>query len=130
MTGSGRAVVCAVGNHTRFSQEFEAEKLSDDEKLTPLQERLEKLAGYIGKFGYIAGALTFITMTLFLIFQIMFTDEELLAASTLQTLLRYFTIGVSIVIVAVPEGLPLAVSIAMAFSVDVMKKDNLLVKNL
>lgn len=60
----------------------------------------------------------------------MFTDEDLLDTNTLQTLLRYFTIGVSIVIVAVPEGLPLAVSIAMAFSVDIMKKDNLVVKNL
>lgn len=60
----------------------------------------------------------------------MFTDDILLSTNTLQTLLRYFTIGVSIVIVAVPEGLPLAVSIAMAFSVDTMKRDNLLVKNL
>lgn len=60
----------------------------------------------------------------------MFTDDDLLDTNTLQTLLRYFTIGVSIVIVAVPEGLPLAVSIAMAFSVDIMKKDNLVVKNL
>lgn len=69
-------------------------------------------------------------MSIFLVFQIMFTDEELLSFSTALTLLRYFSIGVSIVIVAVPEGLPLAVSISMAFSVDVMKKDNLLVKKL
>jgi len=62
--------------------------------------------------------------------QILFTDDQLLDAYTIQTLIRYFTTGLSIVIVAVPEGLPLAVSIAMAFSVDVMKKDNLLVKNL
>ena len=44
--------------------------------------------------------------------------------------MRYFTIGISIVIVAVPEGLPLAITIAMAFSVDTMKKDQLLVKKL
>jgi magnesium-transporting ATPase (P-type) len=128
MTGSGRAVVCAVGKHTRFASEFPTEQLTDDEQLTPLQERLEKLAGYIGKFGYIAGFLIFLTMTIFLVFQIMFTDEQLLSWSTALTVLRYFSVGVSIVIVAVPEGLPLAVSISMAFSVDVMKKDNLLVK--
>lgn len=69
-------------------------------------------------------------MTLFMLGQILFTDDQLLDAYTIQTLIRYFTTGLSIVIVAVPEGLPLAVSIAMAFSVDVMKKDNLLVKNL
>lgn len=67
-------------------------------------------------------------MTLFLVLQILFTDEELLSWATALTILRYFSVGVSIVIVAVPEGLPLAVSISMAFSVDVMKKDNLLVK--
>lgn len=130
MTGSGRAVVCAVGEHTRFNQEFPAESLSSDEQLTPLQMRLESLAGYIGKIGYAAGALIFVSMTLFLIIQIMFTDNDLLDFNNLQTLLRYFSIGVSIVIVAVPEGLPLAVSIAMAFSVDTMKKDNLVVKRL
>lgn len=60
----------------------------------------------------------------------MFSDAEILSWDTLQALLRYFTIAVAIVIVAVPEGLPLAVSISMAFSVDVMKKDALLVKKL
>ena len=41
-----------------------------------------------------------------------------------------FTTAVAIIIVAIPEGLPLAVSISMAFSVDTMKKDNLLVKKI
>ena len=44
------------------------------------------------------------------------------------TLLDFFTTAMAIIIVAVPEGLPLAVSISLAFSVDTMKKDNLLVK--
>lgn len=130
MTGSGKAVVCAVGPHTRFDQEFPIEELQEEEQLTPLQEKLEKLAGFIGKFGYIAGAIIFLTMALFLVIQIMFTNDQLLEFNTLKTLLRYFSIGVSIVIVAVPEGLPLAVSIAMAFSVDTMKRDNLVVKRI
>lgn len=58
------------------------------------------------------------------------SDASLLSVDTLQRILRYFTIGIAIVIVAVPEGLPLAISIAMAFSVDTMKKDHLLVKKL
>lgn len=69
-------------------------------------------------------------MSLFLVLQIMFSDAEILSWNTLQSILRYFTIAVAIVIVAVPEGLPLAVSISMAFSVDIMKKDQLLVKKL
>jgi magnesium-transporting ATPase (P-type) len=36
MTGTGRAVVCAVGKHTRFTQTFPVEDLKDDDELTPL----------------------------------------------------------------------------------------------
>ena len=61
----------------------------------------------------------------------MFSAEfQLLSDETLQSLLRSFTTAVAVVIVSVPEGLPLAVSMAMAFSVDTMKKDELLVKKL
>jgi P-type E1-E2 ATPase len=68
-------------------------------------------------------------MTLFLLFQIMIdADRQLLDLNTLQTMLRFFTVGVAVVMVAVPEGLPLAISISMAFSIDTMKKDNLLIK--
>jgi magnesium-transporting ATPase (P-type) len=68
-------------------------------------------------------------MTIFLLFQILIDSQrDLLSLDTLQTLLRYFTVGVAVVMVAVPEGLPLAISISMAFSIDTMKKDNLLIK--
>ena len=42
--------------------------------------------------------------------------------------LDFFTTAMAIIIVAVPEGLPLAVSLSLAYSIDTMKKDNLLVK--
>jgi P-type E1-E2 ATPase len=58
------------------------------------------------------------------------SERRLLETDTLSKLLDFFTTALAIIIVAVPEGLPLAVSISMAFSVDTMKKDNLLVKNL
>jgi P-type E1-E2 ATPase len=69
-------------------------------------------------------------MISFIVFKIVFGSEELLSNSTLQKLLRAFTTAVAIIIVCVPEGLPLAVSIAMAFSVDMMKEDKLLVKKM
>lgn len=53
-----------------------------------------------------------------------------MTSDTLNRLLDFFTTALAIIIVCVPEGLPLAVSISMAFSVDTMKKENLLVKNL
>lgn len=60
----------------------------------------------------------------------MVTDRNLVDGETLARLLDFFTTALAIIIVAVPEGLPLAVSISLAFSVDTMKQDNLLVKNL
>ena len=69
-------------------------------------------------------------MTLFLLCKIFFSSWVLLDDNTPLRLLRIFTTAVAIVIVAIPEGLPLAVSISMAFSVDTMKKDNLLVKKM
>lgn len=54
----------------------------------------------------------------------------MLTAESLQSLIRNFTTGLAIVIVAIPEGLPLAISISMAFSVDTMKNDKLLVKKI
>ena len=74
------------------------------------------------------GFLIFAAMTLFLVMNIVFSDAALLSKDTLMSILRIFTTAVAVIIVAIPEGLPLAVSISMAFSVDVMKKDNLLVK--
>lgn len=69
-------------------------------------------------------------MTLFLVCKVLFTGQKLLSNETLTTILEYFTIAVAVIIVAVPEGLPLSISIAMAFSIDTLKRDNLLVKNL
>src|SRR5690606_738700 len=64
-------------------------------------------------------------------FLIMFSEnKQLLQSDTLSKLLDFFTTALAIIIVAVPEGLPLAVSISMAFSIDTMKRDHLLVKNL
>jgi P-type E1-E2 ATPase len=75
--------------------------------------------------------LIFIGMVTFLILKIMIsTSTELLNDETLLKILQIFSTVVAIIIMAVPEGLPLAISISMAFSIDFMKKDNLLVKNM
>jgi len=56
--------------------------------------------------------------------------KELCLSSKLQASIRYFIIGVTILVVAVPEGLPLAVTIALAYSVSKMLLDNNLVRHL
>ena len=61
------------------------------------------------------------SMCLFLTLKIMFTNDDLFSNPTLLKIVQIFTIAITIVIVAVPEGLPLALSISVAFSVDTMK---------
>ncbi len=53
---------------------------------------------------------------------------KFLDIDTFVKILDFFTTALAIVIVAVPEGLPLAVSLSIAFSMDAMKQDNVLVK--
>ena len=61
-------------------------------------------------------------MTIFLAAKIIFYSEaELLSNDTLKSILRIATTAVAIIVVAVPEGLPLSVSIAMAFSIQKLK---------
>lgn len=61
-------------------------------------------------------------MTIFLALKIIFNGEvELLSNDTLKSILRIVTTAVAIIIVAVPEGLALSVSIAMAFSIKKLK---------
>jgi P-type E1-E2 ATPase len=84
----------------------------------------------LGVWGYTVGFTVFVSMSIFLGFKILFTESQLLESATLVKFLDIFTIAVAVIIVAVPEGLPLSISIAMAFSVDTLKKDNLLIKQL
>lgn len=94
-----------------------------------MQKRLKNLAEQIGKWAKLAGFVIFVFQVLFIMMKVMFNEnDDLLSNATLQKLIRAFTTSIAIVIVAVPEGLPLAISIAMAFSGEAMRADNLLVK--
>ncbi len=69
-----------------------------------------------------------LTRTLFGI--IVFEHDHIFSIETIYTIISYITLAITMVIVAVPEGLPLAVSICLAYSVSRMKDDNILVKSL
>lgn len=56
--------------------------------------------------------------------------EEMLSMKTVQQLISNFIVGVSIIVMSVPEGLPLSVTIALAYSVGKMKEENNLVRYL
>ena len=60
----------------------------------------------------------------------MFNEEDSFDPKSLTRLLKYFVIGVAVVVMAVPEGLPLAVTLSLAFSVKKMLEDKNLVRKL
>mmetsp|Transcript_22164 Transcript_22164/g.16555 ORF Transcript_22164/g.16555 Transcript_22164/m.16555 type:complete len:102 (-) Transcript_22164:1029-1334(-) len=98
------------------------EKLNIEEEATPLQLKLETIANEIGKIGVYVSILTFIAMTVNLIVYTSLDDTaELLHVDTLSSLVTFVIIAITVIVVAVPEGLPLAVTIALAFSVMKMK---------
>ncbi|CUI14525.1 vacuolar-type Ca2+-ATPase, putative [Bodo saltans] len=93
---------------------------------TPLQNRLDDLAGLIGRFGLGAALILFIALSIIEI--VRFANDSDKAEGT--HFLDYFLLCVAIVVVAVPEGLPLAVTIALAYSQKKMHDDNNQVRRL
>lgn len=128
MEGTGNLLVCAVGFDTRIGQI--KLKLQEDNPPTPLQEKLENVADQIGKIGLITAILTVLVMIAHLIVEIARGDRAFGDLENLKELVDFLLIGITIIVVAVPEGLPLAVTIALAYSVGKMKEENNFVKHL
>ncbi|XP_040214764.1 plasma membrane calcium-transporting ATPase 2 isoform X8 [Rana temporaria] len=99
-----------------------------------LQGKLTKLAVQIGKAGLVMSAITVIILVLyFAIDNFVVQKRQWLPECTpiyIQYFVKFFIIGVTVLVVAVPEGLPLAVTISLAYSVKKMMKDNNLVRHL
>ncbi|CAM9967419.1 unnamed protein product [Lampetra fluviatilis] len=99
-----------------------------------LQGKLTKLAVQIGKAGLVMSAITVVILVLYFVIDTFWVQGlPWLAECTpvyVQYFVKFFIIGVTVLVVAVPEGLPLAVTIALAYSVKKMMKDNNLVRHL
>ncbi|KAM5287770.1 plasma membrane calcium-transporting ATPase 1 isoform 5-T5 [Ctenodactylus gundi] len=99
-----------------------------------LQGKLTKLAVQIGKAGLLMSAVTVIILVLYFVIDTFWVQKRAwLAECTpiyIQYFVKFFIIGVTVLVVAVPEGLPLAVTISLAYSVKKMMKDNNLVRHL
>ncbi|BBN70273.1 ATPase E1-E2 type family protein / haloacid dehalogenase-like hydrolase family protein [Prunus dulcis] len=98
---------------------------------TPLQLKLNGVATIIGKIG-----LTFVVLT-FLVLAVRFLVEKILnneitdwSSTDAVILLNYFAIALTIIVVAVPEGLPLAVTLSLAFAMKKLMDDRALVRHL
>lgn len=136
--GSGIAMVICVGEN---SQKGMIEKtLNIEDKPTPLQMKLESIAARVGNIGMTVAIMTVIVMT----FKLIYTEyivknckeskdvncKEMDYITLFQEIVRFLIVGVTIIVVAIPEGLPLAVTISLAYSVSKMQKGNCLVRKI
>lgn len=125
MEGHGVFRVTAVGDRTENGKVFEAAQIDDSVK-TPLNEQLDGLSDWITKLSYVFAALV-VVGRLFIYF---LGDNSLewshITAYVLQTLM----IAVTLIVVAVPEGLPMAVTLSLAYSMRRMLKTNNLVRKM
>lgn len=122
--GIGTFLVTAVGvnsSHGKIIMSFQ-----DESQTTPLQTKLNVLAEWIAKLGLGAGLILFIAT--FIRFLVQLDSIEGGPKVKGQRFLQVFIVAVTIVVVAVPEGLPLAVTLALAFATTRMLKDNNLVR--
>ena len=130
--GHGTMKVDRVGDTTEIGKVARQSTEQSDEK-TPLNIQLEKLANLIGKVGFTIAILTFV----------IFTGKDLYAyftANTVETweqwlevaqiVLKYFMMAVTLIVVAVPEGLPMSVTLSLALNMRRMLKTNNLVRKM
>ncbi|EFC45475.1 P-type II calcium ATPase [Naegleria gruberi] len=131
--GYGRMLVTCVGVNSEWGKTLAKITADDEDDKTPLEAKLDDLATLIGKFGVGFAVATFcVLMAGWLIKKIWQTNvgTDVWSWSDISTIVGFVIISVTIVVVAVPEGLPLAVTISLAYSVKKMMKDNNLVRHL
>ena len=128
MNGSGMARVTAVGDDTEIGRV--ANKATELTAVkTPLNLQLDKLAKLISKVGFTVAISAFFIFLLhdILTQAVWHTDNY---ARMIETVLRYFMMSVTLIVMAVPEGLPMAVTLSLALNMRRMLKSNNLVRKL
>ena len=125
MEGHGVMRVFAVGDKTENGKVFEAAQIDDSVK-TPLNEQLDGLGKLITKVSYGFAAAIIIGRIVMYFINVPEFDWIPFLAYLLQTLM----VAVTLVVVAVPEGLPMAVTLSLAYSMRRMLKTNNLVRKM
>ncbi|KAL6987188.1 Alpha carbonic anhydrase 4 [Sarracenia purpurea var. burkii] len=128
--GSGKMLVTTVGMRTEWGKLMETLSEGGDDE-TPLQVKLNGVATIIGKIGLAFAVLTFLILAIrFLVVKAVHHEFTDWSSGDALTLLDYFAIGVTILVVAVPEGLPLAVTLSLAFAMKKLMNEKALVRHL
>ena len=130
--GHGTMVVERVGDATEIGK-VARQATEQSQEQTPLNIQLTKLANLIGKVGFTIAILTFVIFTtkdLYAYFQANEVNgwDQWLAVANI--VLKYFMMAVTLIVVAVPEGLPMSVTLSLALNMRRMLKTNNLVRKM
>ncbi|MCH5231044.1 MAG: calcium-translocating P-type ATPase, PMCA-type [Muribaculaceae bacterium] len=125
MEGHGVMRITAVGDKTENGKVFKAAQIHDGVK-TPLDEQLTRLGALVSKVSY-AFAILIVIGRLWIYFM---NPQGFEWIDFMAYLLQSVMIAVTLIVVAVPEGLPMAVTLSLAFSMRRMLKTNNLVRKL
>lgn len=129
MNGRGEMVVTAVGNATEIGKVAKS-AAEDTDVETPLNIQLKRLGAMINKIGFtlsIAAFVIFLTHHIFTHPELWHSDNYLEMA---EVVLQYFMMTVTLIVMAVPEGLPMAVTLCLALNMRRMLVSNNLVRKL
>lgn len=133
-SGNGVMLVRSVGDNTVYGHM--AQELQENDDISPLKLRLTKLAQGISKIGYVCSILV---ATSYLLYMIVISNNfnGSLIMETLSNgkllfgyILNALTLCVTIIVVAVPEGLPMMITLVLSSNMKRMLKDNVLVRKL
>ena len=124
MEGHAVCQVLAVGNATEHGKVFVAAQIDNSVK-TPLTEQLDRLGKLIAKVSYVVAGLVVVGRVLMFLL-----TKDFVLIDFVTYLLQTVMIAVTLIVVAVPEGLPMAVSLSLAYSMRRMLKTNNLVRRM
>jgi len=123
--GVGRMLVLSTGMESKYGKLMAT--MNEESTDTPLQERLDDLANLIGIIGTAVAVATFVALVIYWIIKVSKLKWQW---AFLIEWVAYFIQAITIIVVAVPEGLPLAVTISLAYSMKQMMSDQNLVRRL
>ncbi len=132
LSGECEAVVCAVGDKTLLGEI--SREIQEETRESPLKLRLKKLASTVSRLGYLAAAV----IALASLFDAFVIDSGFQRALVLlklsdvgfvfRELLSAFMLGLTVVVMAVPEGLPMMIAVVLSSNIRRMVRDSVLVR--
>ena len=123
--GNGIMRVELVGDATEYGKVNQGAQIENGID-TPLQVQLTRLAGVISKLGYAAAGITFVLLSV----KTFMAISEMSVMEIVSSMLHSFMIAVTLIVVSVPEGLPMSVTLSLALSMNRMLKANNLVRKM